>query len=275
MSAGVHANLQGVGEEITRTVYLEETFEVAEASDALQSTDHTGSFKTRLAAQPVRQEQAASARDSLPAGKDSLAVLGLGDKWPYSFNATELQSLLKGVGADTMPVPVRRYSDPESPSTSMPASDFSSQATAAEPDAPEEIRKAARMSTKAWKHTSAVYENRRQRGAAMPKQGRALTADLRVEGAKVRAKVATSETVHLTCGACSGGVGLACAASPGTLAPEAAAVFGSVDNSTYNLATVGHTSPPHPCLQISCSVTSQPPIRRPQNRICHRHQYLI
>jgi hypothetical protein len=242
LSAGVHAKLQGVGEGSARTVYLEETFDVAAASDALQSTDHTGSLKTRLAAQPVRQEQAASARDTLPTGKDSLAELGLGAKWPYSFNATELRSLLKGVGADTMPVPDL---DQESPSTSMPASDFSSRAAAAEPDAPEEIRKAARMSTKAWKYTSAVYENRRQRGAAKPKQGRALTADSRVEGAKVRAKVATSEK---TCDACSGGVGLACAESqsPGTLAPEAAAVFGSVDNSTFNLATVVHTSHPTP-----------------------------
>jgi hypothetical protein len=246
MSAEEYAELRGDGERRAQTGYLEEAFDEAETRAELRSTDHTGSLKTRFAAPTVRQEQAASAHDTPQAGKDSLAELGLGAKWPYSFNSTELRNLLRGVGSDSIPVPDRRNLDPESsiPPTSMPESDFLSRADAGEPDAPEEIRKAARMSTKAWKHSSAVHKNRRQRGAVKLKEGRAITGLSRVEGAKVRAKVATSATVHQTCGACAGGVGLACAASPGTLAPEAAAVFGSVDNSTYNSATVCHMSAP-------------------------------
>jgi hypothetical protein len=87
--------------------------------------------------------------------------------------------------------------------------------------------------TTAWKHSTVVQEARRLRQLVKIKQGRTSDGP---EGAEMRAKVVT--TVDTACGACLGGVGLACSASPSARVPEASTTFGSLDNSTYNMATV-------------------------------------
>lgn len=83
-----------------------------------------------------------------------------------------------------------------------------------------------------WKHVSIVQEARRLRRMAKLKQ--VLTAD-GPEVAKARAEVVTATGV--ACSAC-GGAGLACADSLSKRAPGASTLFGSLDNSSYNLVTV-------------------------------------
>jgi hypothetical protein len=86
------------------------------------------------------------------------------------------------------------------------------------------------------RHASTVQASRRLRRIAKSKPGQ--TEEL----AKLRTEVITA--VAKTCGVCPGGAGLFCAASPSITASDTSKVFKfeSVDNSTYNLATVrSHT----------------------------------
>ncbi len=119
----------------------------------------------------------------------------------------------------------------------MPAGKISPDVVAVEPVL-QDIRKADRHGTS----KPAMQKVRRLRQVAKLEQFD--MAKNSVE-AKLRAKnIATLAAT--SCGACPGGLGLACAASLNKNVQDGPTVFGSIDNSTYSMATVRRFFPSPP-----------------------------
>jgi len=97
------------------------------------------------------------------------------------------------------------------------------------------------------KHATAVQKGQRLRKVAKLKLNR-----MPEDQARVNLRSGVVKSPDESCSSCPSGVGLACFSSSATPSPETMTTYGSLDNTTFNSATVGLILPDFPAPKSAC-----------------------